>query len=74
MKTQLRWIRRLPVNLQFEQDPDNRSVRHGRGLSMNLGLAWGAAQSGVQPLWSRQVFQRAGVLEAGPTGVPAGVE
>ena len=26
----------------------------GRGLSMKLGSAWGAAQSGVQSLWSRQ--------------------
>ena len=26
----------------------------GRGLSMNLGSSWGAAQSGVQSLWSRQ--------------------
>ena len=26
----------------------------GRGLSMNLGSAWGAAQSGVQSLWSGQ--------------------
>ena len=25
----------------------------GRGLSMKLGSAWGAAQSGVQSLWSR---------------------
>ena len=26
----------------------------GRGLSMRLGSAWGATQSGVQSLWSRQ--------------------
>ena len=26
----------------------------GRGLSMNLGSAWGATQSGVQSLWARQ--------------------
>ena len=26
----------------------------GRGLSMNLGSAWGATQSGVRSLWNRQ--------------------
>ena len=26
----------------------------GRGISMNLGSAWGTTQSGVQSLWSRQ--------------------
>ena len=29
-----------------------RPRSHGRGLSMKLGSAWGAAQSGVQSLWS----------------------
>ena len=28
--------------------------KDGRGLSMRLGSAWGATQSGVQSLWSRQ--------------------
>ena len=28
--------------------------RDGRGLSMRLGSAWGATQSGVQSLWNRQ--------------------
>ena len=39
----------------------------GRGLSMNVGSVWGAAQSGVQSLWSRQDASglvRGGAMEA----------
>ena len=41
--------------------------KDGRGLSMRLGSAWGATQSGVQSLWSRQDASglvRNGVFEA----------
>ena len=35
-----------------------RSGSDGRGMSMNLGSAWGATQSGVQSLWARQETSR----------------
>ena len=35
-------------SIRYQPRPD------GRGLSMNLGSAWGEAQSGVQSLWNRQ--------------------
>ena len=31
-----------------------RAANDGRGLSMTLGSAWGATQSGVQSMWSQQ--------------------
>ena len=37
----------------------------GRGLSMNLGSAWGATQSGVQSLWTRQ--DASGLVHGGAT-------
>ena len=44
---------------EYEEWGFSGSIRYqprtdGRGLSMNLGSAWGATQSGVQSLWSRQ--------------------
>ena len=44
---------------EYEEWGFSGSIRYqprtdGRGLSMNLGSAWGAAQSGVQSLWTRQ--------------------
>ena len=44
-----------------------RPVTDGRGFSLKLGSAWGAAQSGVQSLWSRQDasgLSRAAAMEA----------
>ena len=44
---------------EYEEWGFSGSIRYrprsdGRGLSMNLGSAWGQAQSGVQSLWTRQ--------------------
>ena len=44
---------------EYEEWGFSGSIRYrprsdGRGLSMNLGSAWGATQSGVQSLWARQ--------------------
>ena len=43
---------------EYEERGFSGSIRYrprsdGRGLSINLGSAWGATQSGVQSLWSR---------------------
>ena len=44
---------------EYEEWGFSGSIRYrprsdGRGLSMNLGSAWGATESGVQSLWTRQ--------------------
>ena len=44
---------------EYEEWGFSGSIRYqprtdGQGLSMNLGSAWGATQSGVRSLWSRQ--------------------
>ena len=46
-------------DIEYEEWGFSGSIRYrprsdGRGLSMNLGSAWGQTQSGVQSLWSRQ--------------------
>ena len=46
-----------------------RPEENGRGLSMDLGPAWGATQSGVEELWSRQDV---GGLAPGAAGPAAG--
>ena len=38
----------------FSGSIDYTPGKDGRGLSMQLGSAWGATESGVQSLWSRQ--------------------
>ena len=46
-----------------------RAARDGRGLSFDLGSAWGATQSGVEGLWNRQDasgLARGAALDAAP--------